>query len=516
MDIRKLFVYLVLSIFLVGIFPAGVLAERGSDSGSGSTEVSVGVDASVKARTAESDDDTDDDEAKVSSSGAKISEEEAKEIAVKETGGTVTDVDTDRVKGKAAWEIEIQKDGKEADVLIDMETGAVLAVEWEDDDDADDAEKANEGKLDRMEEKFKDIRERQRSNLEGAEKRCAESKNPEGCKRAIENRQEALAKLEEKDLERLEKLQEKRADIEEKMKELKKGALKKFDDEGKSREIAKAKKEEAEKKLKEAKERFEESHKKQKDVREKFVDAREEWKEKCKDADTDECTKLAGQLKSNVKEYLARTLESISSELEQLKSSVQSSETLSEEEAAAALKDVDALLTRATELTTKVNGLSAESVQKDIDALVKEVRALWKDAKHPLKLHAVKVVNSRLGGVLVKSERMKLKLAHVLERMTEKGVDTAIVEGLVTQFNEKLAAAEESYKSSQALLKEAARLSGEKRAEKVQEAHAMLKKAQASLKEAHELLKDIHNQLKKQRQTELLAEVEADTALTVG
>lgn len=80
----------------------------------------------------------EENEIQVSSSNAKITELQAKQIAEQETGGKVTDVDTDRIKGKDAWEIEIRRNGKEADVLIDMQTGAVLAVVWETDEEEDD------------------------------------------------------------------------------------------------------------------------------------------------------------------------------------------------------------------------------------------------------------------------------------------------------------------------------------------------------------------------------------------
>ena len=514
MDTRRLSVWLVLSLFLV----SSVFAAEGS-SGRSDSSGSAGVSVDVTARGGTSDDDDDDTEATVSAevkASAKVSESEAKRIAAAETGGKATDTDTDTFEGKTVWEIEIQKDGKEADVLVDMETGAVLAVEWEEDDDTDDSDE-KEGKLERMEGKLLDIRARQKAHVEASEGRCAESKKPENCKRAIENRLEAIAKLEQKDLELLEKLREKRVDIEEKQKELKVKALKKFDAEGKARVVAKAKVDEAERAFKEAKDKFNAENDKQKADRKKFVDVRTEWKEKCaSDTDAEGCAELEARLRTHLKDYLVHTLGSITGKLEELKTSIQSSETLSEEEAKAALADVEAQLKVAAELSAKVEALNAESTQKDIDGLVKDVRELWNDAKHPLKLHGVKVVNSRMGGVLVRSERMNLKLAHVLERMTEKGVDTTAVDGLVAQYNQKLTDAETSYKASQDLLKEAARLSGEKRVEKVQQAHAELKKAQVSLKEAHDVLRDIHAQLKKQRQTELLTEVEADTALTVG
>ena len=86
----------------------------------------------------DAEDEDKEDEAQISSSVARITKEEAKDIAEEETGGKATDVDTDRVKGRDAWEIEVRKGGNEADVLVDMETGEVLEVEWEDEEEDDD------------------------------------------------------------------------------------------------------------------------------------------------------------------------------------------------------------------------------------------------------------------------------------------------------------------------------------------------------------------------------------------
>jgi uncharacterized membrane protein YkoI len=80
----------------------------------------------------------DEDEEYVSSAGAKVTAAEAKAIAVQETGGRVTDLDTDRERGRDVWEVEVRTSRGEADVLVDMETGEVLAVEWEDEEDEDD------------------------------------------------------------------------------------------------------------------------------------------------------------------------------------------------------------------------------------------------------------------------------------------------------------------------------------------------------------------------------------------
>jgi uncharacterized membrane protein YkoI len=59
-----------------------------------------------------------------------ITEEEAKEIALKRVSGKVTDIDIERKFGKETWVVEIDPtSGPETDVIIDMQTGKVLGIE---------------------------------------------------------------------------------------------------------------------------------------------------------------------------------------------------------------------------------------------------------------------------------------------------------------------------------------------------------------------------------------------------
>jgi uncharacterized membrane protein YkoI len=60
----------------------------------------------------------------------KITEDEAKTIALKEISGEVTDIAIERKAGKVVFVVEIDADnGPETDVLIDIETGEILGVE---------------------------------------------------------------------------------------------------------------------------------------------------------------------------------------------------------------------------------------------------------------------------------------------------------------------------------------------------------------------------------------------------
>lgn len=59
----------------------------------------------------------------------EITGQEAIEIALKAVEGEVTDVAIEKKFGKAAYVVEIDADGTETDVIIDIETGKVLGIE---------------------------------------------------------------------------------------------------------------------------------------------------------------------------------------------------------------------------------------------------------------------------------------------------------------------------------------------------------------------------------------------------
>lgn len=59
----------------------------------------------------------------------KITEQEAIAIAQKAVKGKITDVGIEKKFGKAAYVVEIDDDGVETDVIVDIETGDILGIE---------------------------------------------------------------------------------------------------------------------------------------------------------------------------------------------------------------------------------------------------------------------------------------------------------------------------------------------------------------------------------------------------
>ena len=78
----------------------------------------------------------------------KISEEQAKKIALNAVNGKATDIEAKKVNGVYVYEVEIQSNGEETDVLVNMMTGKIENVESEtadeDDEKDEDAETEDE------------------------------------------------------------------------------------------------------------------------------------------------------------------------------------------------------------------------------------------------------------------------------------------------------------------------------------------------------------------------------------
>lgn len=64
-----------------------------------------------------------------------LSAEEAKEIALKEFNGTVTDLELDMEDNRTVYEVEVKEGNKEAEFKIDAVTGEVIEMDLDTEDD---------------------------------------------------------------------------------------------------------------------------------------------------------------------------------------------------------------------------------------------------------------------------------------------------------------------------------------------------------------------------------------------
>lgn len=83
---------------------------------------------------------TSDDSAEITSevaseSGKDISPEKAKSVALAAVPGAVTGIEKDIENGVLVYEVEILSNGKETEVLVDLKTGEIIAIEFEEEDE---------------------------------------------------------------------------------------------------------------------------------------------------------------------------------------------------------------------------------------------------------------------------------------------------------------------------------------------------------------------------------------------
>lgn len=85
----------------------------------------------------EKDDDGEDDEVSSEERKAvKISAEQARRTALERVAGTIVEEELEKENGRIVYSIEIRdKNQKVFDVEVDAETGAIVKVEEEDDED---------------------------------------------------------------------------------------------------------------------------------------------------------------------------------------------------------------------------------------------------------------------------------------------------------------------------------------------------------------------------------------------
>ncbi len=440
--IKRLFVFLVVGLFLVSIVPL-VFAEEGATV-SADASVDVGADTSGSASV------TSDGTARVNagSDDNKNRERTRKEIRVR---------------------IENRKERVEARAGV-------------------------------MENKSADIRARQNARLEVELASCKDRSDAARCEERVRSHLDRVTKLGEKDVERIEKIRAHKLGMLDKLETHLKGKwYMQFRHGFKARALDHARLDMARSRFEAAQKNFTEAKQEFQTEKSAFAELRSELKN-CEGKQTPACDKLRANVKLKAEGMITKTLDMILEHLHKVRATVEQSEYLSADQSAASLKAIDTKIAAAEALKVKASGLTEESSKADIQAVARQVAKLWKtDVKPEVEHRAGFVMASRMGGLIVQSERLSAQLDHVLEAAVEKGVDTTSLQSKVDQFNVLLSDAQKLHADASASFESASTLTATARSDKVTEAQQKMHAAQEKLKEAHKLLKDITKTLHEQK-----------------
>ena len=116
-------------------------------------DAQTGEIVSVEEENENDDDDDESDSPKMQpelTKEARISVDQARQIALARVPGTVIESELGKEKGKVVYEFEIRdKDNKSFDVLVDAKTGEIVGVEADDEDDSEDTKPKSQAKNDK-------------------------------------------------------------------------------------------------------------------------------------------------------------------------------------------------------------------------------------------------------------------------------------------------------------------------------------------------------------------------------
>lgn len=254
-----------------------------------------------------------------------------------------------------------------------------------------------------------------------------------------------------------------------------------------------------------ARERKDEAKEKHKEAKARLAEKKDQLKE-CKGSDTDECIALRADAKKDAGEFLSNIADRVLAMLERTQERVDKSK-LSEEDKVILKDQLELKMAEIASTKDSIEAFTENTTKEEIAEAAKTIRDVWKDAKDLIKKGAGLAASDRLGGVIVKSEKLQAKLEKAISKLKDKGKDVSKAEELKTSFDAKLAEAKALHDEAKALFKEG----------KVPEAAQKTQDAHAALKEAHSILKDIVRELKGTKEgVEALdtAEEEQGTAVT--
>ncbi|MEM4240060.1 MAG: hypothetical protein QXK08_02610 [Candidatus Woesearchaeota archaeon] len=259
---------------------------------------------------------------------------------------------------------------------------------------------------------------------------------------------------------------------------------------------------EVEGKKKSLQERYQAMKEERKELREERRTLHQQWKEKrselkadreaaraeigqvreqvrtCKGSTDAECEKARIRAKVAAGKFLTKSAEHIIALLEKAKERVEAS-ALGDAEKQERLAAIDAVLADVDAAQETVASLGENATKNDLKEATQIIRDVWGRARKEIKKGVGAVASARIGGILVKMEKLSAKFDRVIEKLQAKGKDVSNANAKKAEFQAKLDAAKALQAEAKALFESG---NHDAAAQKIQAAHAELKAANEMLR----------------------------------
>ena len=274
------------------------------------------------------------------------------------------------------------------------------------------------------------------------------------------------------------------------------------------REMIQARVELAKERYAQAKERYQTAKQNYLQAR-KRINATKEKYNTCKGNRTEECDKVRAQVKTNSKQFLGNSADRVVAMLEKIKERVSSCEYLSDEEVEERVAEIDAKIAEIEESQGIIENLDNESTNSEIKAAVGKINQAWKKSQIVMKRQVGDLTNEKIGGIVIKSEKLAERLQNAIETLEEQGEDVSELEDMMDDFNGKVESAKQHQEQARNKYQEA-KTAGEVD-EAMKEANRHMQEAHKELKEAHTMLAQMLRQIKQTKKgQEALEEAESE------
>ena len=178
------------------------------------------------------------------------------------------------------------------------------------------------------------------------------------------------------------------------------------------------------------------------------------------------------------KDYLLKTADIMLKMLEKVKSKLEANENIDDLKANEMILQINDEI---AEIQKAKSAIEAAQTEQEIKEAAKVIFDAWKFTKPALHRNINRIVNTKIGEIVQRSENLEAKLECVTDLMKEKGIDTTNITNQLSNFSALIVDARNLYEH-------AFRLSGEG---SYNETKQDIKEAHDKLQQAHVVLKEI-------------------------
>jgi hypothetical protein len=213
----------------------------------------------------------------------------------------------------------------------------------------------------------------------------------------------------------------------------------------------------------------------------------------CINSDTAECVRVVKQAKGDAKEHLINSAELILKHLEELKTRIEASTDLSEEDVNDLIAKLDEQIANVQEAKSTLENINEDSTREEIKEAANTIRNAWDNAKIHVYKARLRYVGAKLNTWIGKAE---IWGARAEEKASEINSDD--INSLIEDYNSKVQSAKESYEMAENKWQEST--TNDRLPSLIRETNQYMKEANNYLKEARRILSEIIKQVRQNNQ----------------